>query len=69
MSNKPERLFGSRNEEEEELKSLDESDAEDSNIFDNIRNKKAYCKDNPSAEKCQKEDRPSKKNWKKAQYG
>ena len=50
--------------EEEEL---DESDAEDSNIFDNIRKKKEHCKNNPSAKKCQKEDRPSKENWKKAQ--
>ena len=55
--------------EDEEVESLDESDAEDSNIFDNIRKKKEYCKNNPSAKKCQKEDRPSKENWKKAQDG
>jgi len=50
--------------EEQMLKHLDES--ESNNIFDNIRKKKAYCKKNPSAAKCKKEDRPSAKNWKKA---
>ncbi len=38
----------------------------ENNIFDNIRKKKEYCKKNPSASKCKKEDRPSAKNWKKA---
>ena len=38
----------------------------ENNIFDNIRKKKEYCKKNPSAAKCQKEDRPSPENWKKA---
>ena len=32
----------------------------------NQRKKKKQCKDNPSLEKCKKEDRPSDKNWKKA---
>jgi len=49
--------------EEEEL---EESDSKESNIFDNIRKKKEFCKNNPSAKKCQKEDRPSKENWDKA---
>ncbi len=31
-----------------------------------IRKKKEYCKKNPSAAKCKKEDRPSAENWKKA---
>ena len=43
-----------------------ETTLDESNIFDNIRKKKAYCKKNPSAKKCQREDRPSEKNWKKA---
>jgi len=43
------------------VKKIDES-----NIFNNIRKKKKQCKDNPSLEKCKKEDRPSDKNWKKA---
>ena len=50
--------------EEEMLEHLDES--ESNNIFDNIRKKKDYCKKNPSAPKCKKEERPSAKNWKKA---
>ena len=52
--------------EENLLAYLDESDSSGSNIFDNIRKKKDYCKKNPSASKCKKEDRPSAKNWKKA---
>ena len=39
---------------------------DESTIFGNIKKKKAYCKKNPSAAKCKKEDRPSPKNWKKA---
>ena len=55
-----------RTELEQIIREELETTLDESNIFDNIRKKKAYCKNNPSAKKCQREDRPSEKNWKKA---
>ena len=42
-------------------------EAEAAGLWENIRKKKEQCKNNPSAKKCQKEDRPSQKELKKAQ--